>query len=328
MSSTKDTYSVYYHKNKINGKIYVGKAKCISKRWGRNGNGYVINHDTVFASAIRKYGWDSFEHIIIASNLSPEEACKLERYYIDLWKTNICKYGSTYGYNMTDGGDGSAGSSFGCKQVFCITTGELYPSVSVAAKVNNISITHLTAVCKGRRKTAHGMLWRYANEDDIRNYNIFGNPVFVDGEREQIVSSAMDKTKIRLDCNRFVNSNKPVLCIERSFVFPSIRAAAIFAETDMRNISQSVNAYKRGISLSAAGYHWRFAEHDLDISKGEVMQGRFVYVFNQADKEKLLSQGLELIKSDETQHVYVFVGDDNLNFSDDIAFVFSNTLTF
>ena len=58
------------------------------------------------------------------------------------------------------------------------------------------------------------------------------------------------------------------------------------------------------------------------------MQGRFVYVFSQEDKEKLLSQGLELIKSDEAQHVYVFVGNDNLNFSDDIAFVFSNTLTF
>lgn len=48
-----DTYSVYYHKNNINGKIYVGKAKSIAKRWGHNGNGYTVNRDTIFANAIK-----------------------------------------------------------------------------------------------------------------------------------------------------------------------------------------------------------------------------------------------------------------------------------
>lgn len=78
-----------------------------------------------------------------------------------------------------------------------------------------------------------------------------------------------------------------------------------------------------GLNLSSVA-----VEYDSDTSKGEVMRGRFVYVFSQEDRKKLLSMGLELIKSDETQHVYVFVGNDNLNFSDDIAFVFSDTLTF
>lgn len=58
------------------------------------------------------------------------------------------------------------------------------------------------------------------------------------------------------------------------------------------------------------------------------MQGKFIYVFSSGDRDKLLSQGFNLLKSDETQNVYVFVGNDDLKLSDDIAFVFSDTLTF
>lgn len=325
-----DIYSVYYHKNNINGKIYVGKAKSIAKRWGHNGNGYTVNRDTIFANAIKKYGWDNFEHVIVADGLSDTDACDVERHYIDLWKTNICKYGNDYGYNMTDGGDGSPGASFGCKCVYCITTGELYPSVSIAAEQNGISVTHLTAVCKGRKKSAHGLLWRYASDEDILHYNQYGNPVFAVGEREQIVDDAASKRKEQLNYGRFVNSNKPVECIELGLILPSIRAAALFAHTDIRNISQSVNAYKKGSTMRSAGYHWRFAEMGDSICKGEGgdMQGRFIYVFSSGDRDKLLSQGFNLLKSNEAQNVYVFSGSDDLKFSDDIAFVFSDTLTF
>lgn len=330
MCGCDNTYSVYYHKNKINGKIYVGKAKSIAKRWGHDGNGYTVNHDTIFASAIKKYGWNNFEHVIVARGLSDSEACEMERHYIDLWKTNICKHGNAYGYNMIDGGDGSSGESFGCKCVYCITTGELYPSVSVAAEQNGISVTHLTAVCKGRRKSARGLLWRYASEEDVLRYRQHGNPVFAAGERERIVDEAAFERKEQLNYGRFVNSNKPVECIELGLILPSIRAAALFANTNMRNISQSVNAYKRGSLIRSAGYHWRFVEISDSICKceGEGMQGKFIYVFSSGDRDKLLSQGFNLLKSDETQNVYVFVGNDDLKFSDDIAFVFSDTLTF
>lgn len=325
--SSDNTYSVYYHKNRINGKVYVGKAKSIQKRWGHAGNGYIRNHDTVFANAIRKYGWDNFDHVVIADNLSQADAADMEKYYIELWKTNICKYGSAYGYNMTDGGDGSAGSSFGCKRVFCITTGELYPSVSIAAMENDISVTHLTAVCKGRRKSAHGLYWRYATEEDISNYSEFGNPVFAEGERDKIVSSALNNRKAQLYSNRFVKSNKPVLCIENGFIFPSIKAASLFAKIDMRYISKSVNDERKGIMSEAGGYHWSFYDKEV-----ENMKGQFIYVFSREAKDKLVNAGFVLLKEDTKNDVYAFKADGTMMFSadwmNDISVVLSDTLTF
>ena len=95
----KDNYKIYIHKNRINGKMYIGQTKQPLERRFRNGEGYI--HCPKFYAAIQKYGWENFEHIIVKSNLTKEEA-NIEE--INLIK----KYQSTdinYGYNITDGGD-------------------------------------------------------------------------------------------------------------------------------------------------------------------------------------------------------------------------------
>lgn len=94
------TYTIYCHRNKYNNKVYIGQTcrKYLNQRWGKNGEGYSYN--THFWRAIQKYGWDNFEHTIIAKDLSKEEADELEKYYIQ-------KYNSTdseYGYNRSIGG--------------------------------------------------------------------------------------------------------------------------------------------------------------------------------------------------------------------------------
>ena len=62
-----DNYKVYVHVNKINGKLYIGltKSKNPNRRW-ENGNGY--RNNILFNRAIQKYGWDSFEHIVLFEN--------------------------------------------------------------------------------------------------------------------------------------------------------------------------------------------------------------------------------------------------------------------
>jgi len=94
------TYVIYCHRNKYNNKVYIGQTcrKYLSQRWGKNGEGYTYN--THFWRAIQKYGWNNFEHIILAKDLSKKEADELEIYYIQ-------KYNSTdseYGYNKDIGG--------------------------------------------------------------------------------------------------------------------------------------------------------------------------------------------------------------------------------
>ena len=66
------------HKNKINDKVYIGITSRDAKdRWGVNGSGYG-EQQIAFKNAIDKYGWDGFEHIIIAENLTQQEASEME----------------------------------------------------------------------------------------------------------------------------------------------------------------------------------------------------------------------------------------------------------
>jgi group I intron endonuclease len=57
------------------------------------------------ARAIKKYGWDNFEHIIFAENLTVEEADKMEKLLIKFYNTQDPRYG----YNISDGGGGHTG---------------------------------------------------------------------------------------------------------------------------------------------------------------------------------------------------------------------------
>lgn len=99
-------FIVYCHLNKINSKRYIGKTcQPCEKRW-RSGRGYPATTQPYFAAAIKKYGWDNFEHLILFTNLSAEEAEKKEIELIAYYHTYI-KDPKCWGYNMTRGGDGS-----------------------------------------------------------------------------------------------------------------------------------------------------------------------------------------------------------------------------
>lgn len=92
---------VYKHENKINGKIYIGiTSQNPIDRW-KNGNGY--SKHKKFYSAIKKYGWDNFLHIILYTGLTEKEAKEKEQELIKFYDSK------NSGYNLTDGGDGIIG---------------------------------------------------------------------------------------------------------------------------------------------------------------------------------------------------------------------------
>jgi len=102
-------WCVYMHKNKINNKVYIGiTSKRPEERWGINGYNY--RNQIVFYRAINKYGWDNFEHIIISGELTENEAKNKEIELISIYKSNCRKYNNpSFGYNETDGGEGTLG---------------------------------------------------------------------------------------------------------------------------------------------------------------------------------------------------------------------------
>ena len=104
-------WSIYIHRNMVNNKAYIGITSMVPRvRWGNGGVNYLKRDNGAFANAIKKYGWDNFEHIIWADDLSEEDAKLWEVRLISLFKTNVCRWGKeAMGYNMTDGGEGTTG---------------------------------------------------------------------------------------------------------------------------------------------------------------------------------------------------------------------------
>ena len=92
---------VYKHTNKNNNKCYMGiTSQQPQKRW-KNGLGY-YNH-IKFYNAIKKYGWNNFQHKILYQNLTIQEAQKKEQELISYYDS------LNNGYNATQGGQGIIG---------------------------------------------------------------------------------------------------------------------------------------------------------------------------------------------------------------------------
>lgn len=193
-------FCVYLHRNRKDGKIYVGQTcQKPEERWRPDGNGY--KGSPHFWRAIQKDGWENFDHIILEDELSLEEANQKEQYYIDFFHSTDSKFG----YNIMKGGrnslkteehkkkisqsnigkhphQGEQNPMYGRhfsqkskdkirnsqparKRVQCIETGAIFESARAAAKWCGLRKDgHIPSVCRGERKIAGGYHWRYADE--------------------------------------------------------------------------------------------------------------------------------------------------------------------
>ena len=196
-------YVVYVHQNKINGKRYIGITNNISKRWYGKGKKYA--NCPCFNSAIQKYGWDNFYHVVIVSGLTLEEANVLEQFYIQKYRT--CE--KDFGYNIQRGGHcvptmlgkhhseetrqkmrvSAIGREISDKQrlmhskwmsenftgkrnpksraVRCLDTGEVFESQNIAAKAKGVLQSKIWKCCNGEASHTHGLRWEYADTAEV-----------------------------------------------------------------------------------------------------------------------------------------------------------------
>lgn len=153
MQNEKD-YKIYIYINKINNKIYIGQTKrTLSERAGHNGEGY--KGCKRFYRAIQKYGWINFIGEILEDNLTQEQANIREKYWIKFFNATD----KNKGYNLTQGGDNLEGidRTGRSKIVVCRETGQIFPSLTAAAKWAGLSATggnNIGSVANGKRPTA------------------------------------------------------------------------------------------------------------------------------------------------------------------------------
>lgn len=192
---------IYCYTNLINGKKYIGQTiDEIDRRYRHKSKSKADKPKQFFHKAIKKYGWDNFKYkCLFKKDYINREDCHfnldlLEIYYIN--KFNTTK--EEIGYNIGVGGTGSNGSK---GKILSIETrqkisnsqrgvkhskvwvnkvaekhkksvvqyslnGEYireYDSITDATISNNIKgSSAISAVCRNRRKSAGGFIWKYA----------------------------------------------------------------------------------------------------------------------------------------------------------------------
>lgn len=93
-------FSVYCHTLKSDGRKYIGLTSQLPRKRWSYGSGY--GKTTHIGAAIRKYGWNSFDHEILEEGLTEDEAKERECFYIAMYDT----MNPEKGFNVTAGGDG------------------------------------------------------------------------------------------------------------------------------------------------------------------------------------------------------------------------------
>jgi len=102
IQETQKIWSLYKITNLINGKVYIGQATDVSKRWHDHRRAFKLNKPMqAIHYALIKYGLDNFEFIVVACCKSQDDANFTETALVSQYDSFI-KNGN--GYNVTLGG--------------------------------------------------------------------------------------------------------------------------------------------------------------------------------------------------------------------------------
>ena len=219
-------YTLYCHVNKANGKKYVGiTSRKPQERWGR-GSGYAGQR---FGSAIKKYGWDGFDHIILKLGMTRVDAEKEEKRLISAWKSNNV----AFGYNVAEGGNLSAPGfakialrikkeNKTIRPVINLETLEVFDSCEEAAEHYGLNPPNISATLSRPQRTVGGFHWIVASD----TYTCPGG------------------------------KKTPVINLDTGELFESINDAAQKHNISRRCIGRAC----AGERPKAAGYRWAFAK--------------------------------------------------------------------
>lgn len=228
-----DSYSVYQLISP-DGRSYIGATRqALNRRWHR-GHGY--RNNSVLWADIQKYGWEEFQKVVHAFDLSQEDAHALE---VEL----IAKYDSTNperGYNRSVGGPhGRSGCPAGEKTRLLI-------SEELKGKRKGVPLTpeHRMRISAGLK--GHGT----SDETRCKLRKALGDRMKTPSAR----AAHLRNTKRGEEHGMA----RKVLCVETGKLFSTIGEAA---KSIGRNRNSIANAAS-GRQETAGGYHWKFIKEN------------------------------------------------------------------
>lgn len=227
-------YTVY-RLTSPSGKVYIGiTSRSVKQRWN-NGRGYT--HCRAMYGAIKKYGWENIQKEILLENTTESEAKSLEKLLIKLHRSNE----RGYGYNLTEGGDGTCGR-----------------------KLTEEAKAYLRKINKGKKLTEE-------QKEHLRQINLGKHHT---EETKKKMSATHKGKKYSLGCKhteewkkqlseRERGANNPrarkVICLETLKVYDTLTQAQ--KETGATKITDCCKHYYK--HKSSNGLHWEYYNENL-----------------------------------------------------------------
>ena len=277
-------YVIYCHTNISTNQKYIGQTKNKNPeyRWN-NGRGYKRNEQ--FYTDIQKYGWqDGFQHEIIKTHLTAQEANYWEDYYINYYDT----LNPEKGYNLKKVGTGVPSN----ESLQHMSTGQIkrYQNVQERQKTSKaVKQFYIDNPEQSLERKKDLDKWRDNNpdwKDKLKEktsikvicletkeiYDSISEASRITGinrkginrcilEQQRVAggyhwavadnNTSIEEINIKFENNK--TNTKKVQCIETGEIFSSIANAT-------RKYGGDIKACVKGRQKTAGGFHWRYFE--------------------------------------------------------------------
>ena len=213
---------VYKITNMVNGKVYIGQAKDIEKRWKAHENTHTNKnsdeYEQVLYRAMRKYGFKNFSFEILM--LCEEDLLNLmEIYYIQQYNSYI-HFENSNGYNMTLGGDGVKGYVYSKKEKESRSKRMKRGNNNKARKVEcGEKIFDCAKDCAEYYNETYGTMlgWLTGTSRTPQKYIDLGLKYITEAKCKKV------KSKNRVICDGKVFENVRAFCLEYDLVCGTVR---------------------------------------------------------------------------------------------------------
>ena len=259
----------------INGKKYVGQSIDIKRRFNQHRR---KEHNSKLKTEFEKFGIDAFEFKVL-EECEASELAEREDYYLKTFKPeyNIRKEGQ---FISEEARKRMSNSRLGkkrpeiSKEVKCVETGEIFPSVRAAAKFAGVASANMSMLLAGKGRTLGGFHWIFHDpeneqnelerirrmpegkahsiETKLKQRQVKLGKKMTDEAREHMRNS---KLGVKWRPSTYEKCCRKVLCVETGEIFSSIKKAAESYNLNPPNIS----AVLSGKRMTSGGFHWKYA---------------------------------------------------------------------